>query len=111
MVETPRGSRAKLEFDPKLAIVEGQEGAKRPCILVPDRSPFEADLQDIRRLPSRAIKVEVEATTHSKRRHSSFWGGTARQKPSRRSRNHRSEKRLTTPAMASSGPGQVDGSN
>ena len=56
MVETPRGSRAKLEFDPKLAIVEGQEGAKRPCILVPDRSPFEADLQDIRRLPSRAIK-------------------------------------------------------
>jgi hypothetical protein len=86
-----------------LEVLQSSKGKKERndrVFVVPDRSPFEGDLQDIRRLPSRAIKVEVEATTHSKRRHSSFWGGTARQKPSRRSRNHRSEKRLTPPAIA-----------
>src|SRR5947209_13856933 len=46
VVETPRGSRAKLEFDPQLGaftlakpllaglrpIIEGQEGAQRSCV-------------------------------------------------------------------------------
>ena len=116
VVETPRGSRAKLEFDPKLGaftlakpllagltypydwgfipstkaedgdpldvliihdaatypglvltckpigvleVLQSSKGKKERndrVFVVPDRSPFEGDLQDIRRLPSRAIK-------------------------------------------------------
>ena len=116
VVETPRGSRVKLEFDPKLVAftlakplfagltypydwgfipstqaddgdpldvliihdaatypglvlkctpvgvleVEQSSKGKRErndrVFVVPDRSPFEGDLQDIRRLPARAIK-------------------------------------------------------
>ena len=116
VVETPRGSRVKLEFDPKLKVftlakplfagltypydwgfipstqaedgdpldvlivhdaatypglvlrctpvgvleVEQSSKGKRErndrVFVVPDRSPFEGDLQDIRRLPARAIK-------------------------------------------------------
>ena len=116
VVETPRGSRAKLEFDPKLGaftlakpllagltypydwgfipstkaedgdpldvliihdaatypglvltckpigvleVLQSSTGKKERndrVFVVPDRSPFEGDLQDIRRLPSRAIK-------------------------------------------------------
>jgi len=116
VVETPRGSRAKLEFDPKLRtftlakpllvgltypydwgfipsteaedgdpldvliihdaatypglvlrckpigileLVQIQKGKKEGndrVFLIPDRSPFEGDLQDIRRLPARAIE-------------------------------------------------------
>ena len=116
VVETPRGSRAKLEFDPKLRvftlskplltgltypydwgfipstkaddgdpadvlilhdaatypglvlrcrpigvlhIMQKENGKKERndrIFLVPDRSPFEADLTDIRRLPRRAMK-------------------------------------------------------
>jgi inorganic pyrophosphatase len=116
VVETPRGSRAKLEFDPKLGaftlakpllagltypydwgfipstkaedgdpldvliihdaatypglvltckpigvleVLQSSKGKKERndrVFVVPDRSSFEGDLQDIRRLPSRAIK-------------------------------------------------------
>ena len=113
VVETPRGSRAKLEFDPKLGaftlakpLLAGltypydwgfipstkadpldvliiHEAATYPGLVltckpigvlevlqsskgkterndrvfvVPDRSPFEGDLQDIRRLPRRAVE-------------------------------------------------------
>jgi inorganic pyrophosphatase len=116
VVETPRGSRAKLEFDPKLGaftlakpllagltypydwgfipstkaedgdpldvliihdaatypglvltckpigvleVLQSSKGKKERndrVFVVPDRSPFEGDLQDIRRLPSRATK-------------------------------------------------------
>jgi inorganic pyrophosphatase len=116
VVETPRGSRAKLELDPKLGaftlakpllagltypydwgfipstkaedgdpldvliihdaatypglvltckpigvleVLQTSTGKKERndrVFVVPDRSPFEGDLQDIRRLPSRAIK-------------------------------------------------------
>ena len=116
VVETPRGSRAKLEFDPKLRvftlakplllgltypydwgfipstkaddgdpvdvliihdaatypglvlrctpigileILQEEDGKKERndrIFVVPDRSPFEADLTDIRRLPARAVK-------------------------------------------------------
>jgi inorganic pyrophosphatase len=115
VVETPRGSRAKLAFDPKLGaftlskpllagltypydwgfipstkapdgdpldvlivhdaatypglvlcckpigileVVQSEKGKKERndrVFAVPDRSPFEGDLQDIRRLPPRAI--------------------------------------------------------
>ena len=120
VVETPRGSRVKLEFDPKLVAftlakplfagltypydwgfipstqaddgdpldvliihdaatypglvlkctpvgvleVEQSSKGKRErndrVFVVPDRSPFEGDLQDVRRLPARAIR-ELEA--------------------------------------------------
>ena len=120
VVETPRGSRAKLEFDPKLRtftlakpllvgltypydwgfipsteaedgdpldvliihdaatypglvlrckpigileLVQIQKGKKERndrVFLIPDRSPFEGDLQDIRRLPARAIGCRRE---------------------------------------------------
>lgn len=116
VVETPRGSRAKLEFDPKLGVftlakpllagltypydwgfipstkaedgdpldvliihdaatypglvltctpigvlevIQSSKGKKERndrVFVVPDRSPFEGDLQDIRRLPQRAIE-------------------------------------------------------
>ena len=116
VVETPRGSRAKLEFDPKLgaftlskpllaglsypydwgfipstraddgdpldvliihdvatypglimkcrpigilAAIQTEKGSKERndrIFVVPDRAPFEGDLQDIRRLPERAIR-------------------------------------------------------
>jgi len=99
VVETPRGSRAKLEFDPKLrtftlskpllagltypydfvihdaatypglvlsckpiGILEveqtkkGKKERNDRVFAVPDRSPFEGDLRDIRRLPKRAIE-------------------------------------------------------
>ena len=119
VVETPRGSRAKLEFDPKLGaftlakplmagltypydwgfipstraedgdpldaliihdaatypglvltcrpvgvleIVQAADGKKERndrLFVVPDRSPFEGDLEDIRQLPKRA-KCELE---------------------------------------------------
>ena len=38
---------------------EGQEEEKRPHLRVPDRSPLETDLEDVRRLPSRA-REELE---------------------------------------------------
>ena len=116
VVETPRGSRAKLEFDPKLRVftlskpllvgltypydwgfipstkaddgdpidvliihdaatypglvlrckpvgvlelIQTKKGRKERndrIFVVPDRSPFEADLTDIRKLPKRAVK-------------------------------------------------------
>jgi len=116
VVETPRGSRAKLEYDPKLRVFslakpllvgltypydwgfipsteaddgdpadvmiihdaatypglvlrcrpigileilqikKGKKERNDRIFVVPDRSPFEADLTDIRRLPKRAVK-------------------------------------------------------
>jgi inorganic pyrophosphatase len=35
---------------------KGKQKRNDPVFAVPDRSPFEGDLQDIRRLPARAIK-------------------------------------------------------
>ena len=116
VVETPRGSRAKLEFDPKLRVFtlskpllvgltypydwgfipsteaddgdpvdvliihdaatypglvlrckpvgvlelvqtkKGRKDRNDRIFVVPDRSPFESDLTDIRKLPKRAVK-------------------------------------------------------
>ena len=116
VVETPRGSRAKLEFDPKLKVFtlskpllagltypydwgfipstqaedgdpldilvihdaatypglvlrckpigvlevlqtsKGKKERNDRVFAVPDRSPFEGDLQDVRRLPKRAVE-------------------------------------------------------
>jgi inorganic pyrophosphatase len=42
-----------------LEVLQSSKGKKERndrVFVVPDRSPFEGDLQDIRRLPSRAIK-------------------------------------------------------
>jgi inorganic pyrophosphatase len=121
VVETPRGSRAKLEFDPKLGaftlakplvagltypydwgfiqstkaedgdpldvliihdastypglvltckpigvleVLQSSKGKNERndrVFVVPDRSPFVGDLQDIRRLPSRAIKESSQS--------------------------------------------------
>jgi inorganic pyrophosphatase len=143
VVETPRGSRAKLEFDSKLGVftlakpllagltypydwgfipstkaedgdplgvliihdaatcpglvlrcrpigvlevVQSAKGKKERndrIFAVPDRSPFEGDLQDIRRLPRRAIEeLEkfFEATDALKAKKLQFrgWGGPAK---------------------------------
>ena len=148
VVETPRGSRAKLEFDPKLrvftlakplltgltypydwgfipstkaddgdpidvliiheaatfpglvlcckpiGILEISQIKKRKkerndrIFVVPDRSPFEADLTDIRRLPKRAVK-ELEqfflaTDALRKRKNLNFLVGTVHPKPSKR---------------------------
>jgi inorganic pyrophosphatase len=162
VVETPRGSRAKLEFDPKLGaftlanpllagltypydwgfipstkaedgdpldvliihdaatypglvltckpigvleVLQSSKGMKERndrVFVVPDRSPFEGDLQDIRRLPSRAIKeLEkfFEATNALEAKTLKFLGWRGPQKPSRRSRNRRSEKSRRRPQL------------
>jgi inorganic pyrophosphatase len=143
VVETPRGSRAKLEFDPKLGVftlakpllagltypydwgfipsTKAQDGdpldvliihdaATYPGLVlkckpigvlevlqssngkkerndrmfvVPDRSPFEGDLQDIRRLPSRAIEelekfFEATDALESKKLDFQGWRGPAK---------------------------------
>jgi len=143
VVETPRGSRAKLEFDPKLRaftlakpllvgltypydwgfipstkaedgdpldvliihdaatypglvlrckpvgvlqLVQIQKGKKERndrVFVIPDRSPFEGDLQDIRRLPARVIEeLEsfFEATDSLERKKLKFpgWRGPAK---------------------------------
>jgi inorganic pyrophosphatase len=143
VVETPRGSRAKLEFDPKLRaftlakpllvgltypydwgfipstkaedgdpldvliihdaptypglvlrckpigvleLVQIQKGKKERnnrVFVIPDRSPVEGDLQDIRRLPARAIEeLErfFEATDSLERKKLKFrgWRGPAK---------------------------------
>ena len=99
-----------------LEVLQSSKGKKERndrVFVVPDRSPFEGDLQDIRRLPSRAIKeLEkfFEATNALEAKTLKFlgWRGPAKAiKTIKKS----SLWRLTTPAMASSGPGQVDGSN
>ena len=143
VVETPRGSRAKLEFDPKLGaftlakpllagltypydwgflpstraedgdplyvliihdaatypglvlkckpigvleVVQTSKGKKERndrVFVVPDRSPFEGDLQDIRRLPSRAIEelekfFEATDALESKTLEFQGWRGPAK---------------------------------
>jgi inorganic pyrophosphatase len=143
VVETPRGSRAKLEFDPKLRVFtlakpllagltypydwgfipstkapdgdpldvliihdaatypglvlkckpigvlevlqtsKGKTERNDRVFVVPDRSPFEGDLQDIRRLPARAIaELEkfFEATDALETKKLSFegWRGPAK---------------------------------
>src|SRR5262245_4525880 len=143
VVETPRGSSVKLEFDPKLRVftlakpllagltypydwgfipsTKAQDGDPldvliihdaatypglvlkcRPIgvlevlqtskggkerndrvFVVPDRSPFEGDLQDIRRLPARAIDelekfFEATDALESKKLKFQGWGGPAK---------------------------------
>jgi inorganic pyrophosphatase len=143
VVETPRGSRAKLEFDRKLGaftlakpliagltypydwgfipstraedgdpldvliihdaatypglvlkckpvgvleVVQTSTGKKERndrVFVVPDRSPFEGDLQDIRRLPSRAIEelekfFEATDALESKKLEFQGWRGPAK---------------------------------
>jgi inorganic pyrophosphatase len=143
VVETPRGSRAKLEFDSKLSaftlakpllagltypydwgfipstkaedgdpldvliihdaatypglvlqckplgmleVVQTSKGKKERndrVFVVPDRSPFEGDLQDIRRLPARAIEelekfFEATDALESKKLRFLGWRGPAR---------------------------------
>jgi inorganic pyrophosphatase len=143
VVETPRGSRAKLEFDPKLGaftlakpllagltypydwgfvpstkaqdgdpldvliihdaatypglvlkckpigvleVLQSSNGKKERndrMFVVPDRSPFEGDLQDIRRLPARAIEelekfFEATDALESKKLQFLGWRGPAR---------------------------------
>ena len=143
VVETPRGSRVKLEFDPKLVafplskpllagltypydwgflpstraedgdpldvliihdaatypglvlkckpigvleVVQTSKGKKERndrVFVVPDRSPFEGDLQDIRRLPSRAIEelekfFEATDALESKNLEFQGWRGPAK---------------------------------
>jgi inorganic pyrophosphatase len=143
VVETPRGSRAKLEFDPKLGaftlakpllagltypydwgfipstkaqdgdpldvliihdaatypglvlqckpigvleVLQSSNGKKERndrMFVVPDRSPFEGDLQDIRRLPARAIEelekfFEATDALESKKLRFLGWRGPAR---------------------------------
>ena len=150
VVETPRGSRAKLEYDsnlrsftlakPLLAgltypcdwgfipstkaddgdpadaliihdaatypglvlrckpigileIIQTKKGKQERndrLFVVPDGSPFGADITDIRRLPTRAMK-ELEhflkPPTHSKTNHYNFWDGAAPPKRSRQSKS------------------------
>ena len=144
VVETPRGSHAKLEFDPKLGaftlakplltgltypydwgfipstkaedgdpldvliihdagtypglvlkcrpigvleVVQSSRGRKQErndrVFAVPDRSPFEGDLQDIRTLPTRAIEelekfFEATDALESKKLRFRGWHGPAR---------------------------------
>ena len=143
VVETPRGSRAKLEFDSKLGVftlakpllagltypydwgfipstkaedgdpldvliihdaatcpglvlrcrpigvlevVQSAKGKKERndrIFAVPDRSPFEGDLQDIRRLPRRAIEelekfFEATDALEAKKLRFRGWGGPAK---------------------------------
>ena len=143
VVETPRGSRAKFEFDPKLRVftlakpllagltypydwgfipstkaddgdpldvliihdaatypglvlkckpvgvlevVQTSKGKKERndrVFVVPDRSPFEGDLRDIRRLPARAIEelekfFEATDALESKKLRFLGWRGPAR---------------------------------
>ena len=143
VVETPRGSRAKLEFDPKLGaftlakpllagltypydwgfipstkaedgdpldvlivhdaatypglvlkckpigvlevVQSSKDGNERNdrVFVVPDRSPFEGDLQDIRRLPARAIEelekfFEATNALESKKLKFQGWRGPAK---------------------------------
>lgn len=145
VVETPRGSRAKLEFDPKLdvftlakpllagltypydwgfipstkgedgdpldaliihdaatypglvltckpigvlKIIQSKDGQKERndrLFVVPDRSPFEGDLEDIRHLPKRAkceLEQFFEATNALEDKKLKFvgWDGPARAK-------------------------------
>ena len=69
-----------------LEILQTSKGKKERndrVFVVPDRSPFEGDLQDIRRLPSRAIKeLEkfFEATNTLEAKTLKFLGGAARAK-------------------------------
>jgi len=143
VVETPRGSRSKLEFDPKLGaftlakpllagltypydwgfipstraedgdpldvliihdaatypglvlkckpigvleIVQTSKGKKERndrVFVVPNRSPFEGDLQDVRDLPSRAVQelekfFEATDALESKKLKFEGWHGPAR---------------------------------
>jgi inorganic pyrophosphatase len=143
VVETPRGSHAKLKFDPKLGaftlakpllagltypydwgfipstraedgdpldvliihdagtypglvlkckpigvleVVQTSKGKRERndrVFVVPDRSPFEGDLQDIRRLPSRAIEelekfFEATDALESKNLEFKGWRGPAK---------------------------------
>ncbi|MGZ3295470.1 MAG: inorganic diphosphatase [Xanthobacteraceae bacterium] len=141
MVETPRGSRVKLEFDPKLGVFtlakpllagltypydwgfipstkaedgdpldvlvihdaatypglvmkckpvlevvqssKGKEERNDRVFVAPDRSPFEGDLQDIRRLPARAIEelekfFEATNALESKKLKFLGWRGPAK---------------------------------
>jgi len=160
VVETPRGSHCKLEFDPKLRVftlakpllagltypydwgfipsTEAEDGDPLDVLVihdagtypglvlrckpigvlevlqtsksgkerndrifaVPDRSPFEGDLQDVRRLPPRAV-AELEKfsklPTPLKTRNLNFSGGAARRTRSRPSNDFRVNRAVPCP--------------
>jgi inorganic pyrophosphatase len=65
------------------SIVKGRERAQRSCVRRSDRSPFEGDLQDIRRLPARAIEelekfFEATNALESKKLKFQGWRGPAK---------------------------------
>jgi inorganic pyrophosphatase len=79
-----------------LQVTKGENERNDRIFAVRDRSPFEGDLQDVRRLPARAVddlEKFFEATDALKIRNLNFWDGTDRRTRSRPSRDSRGRHR------------------
>ena len=59
-------------------MLKGKKERNDRVFVVPDRSPFEGDRQDIRRLPSRAIKELEKFFLEAKTLKFLGWGGPAK---------------------------------